>query len=161
MKINNVLTVLLFFFVSTFAHANHCILSDGINILTTKHRLYICEHRKVVQIYKIAVGRHGVGKMNEGDNKTPLGLYDLGVPRSSNRFYTFIPILYPTKEQQLAGFTGKDVGIHGPFKLYNWMGSLNTWFDWTQGCVAVGQEQHITHIAQWVQKHPNTHVLLT
>jgi murein L,D-transpeptidase YafK len=161
MKMITGIIAILCLFIPAFAQAHQCRLLDGIDIKTKQHRLYICESRKVVKEYKIAIGHHGIGKTRAGDQKTPLGLYALGQPRRSNRFTIFIPIHYPTSHQQSLGYTGKDVGIHGPFKLYSWLGPLNTWFDWTQGCIAVANNDQIAFISKWLNKHPQAQVLLT
>ena len=121
----------------------------------------ICENGRLVNAYKIAIGSAGIGKKTAGDNKTPIGLYQLRSPRKSNRFGIFIPIQYPTIQQRAKGYTGQDVGIHGPFWLFGWAGPMNTWFNWTKGCIAVGDKSQITTIANWVSKHPQSEILIT
>jgi murein L,D-transpeptidase YafK len=112
--------------------------------------LHLCNGRKVEQMFKVALGRSGLGKARQGDRKTPLGTYTLGAPRESSRFHKFIPINYPDQSQREQGFTGGDVGLHGPMRGLSFLGSLNTFFDWTDGCVAVGTNQDIDQIAAWV-----------
>lgn len=150
----------LFLPTVTLAESENCLLSDGINVQSKKQILYICEKGIPIQEYKISLGRKGTGKKNDGDKKTPLGLYELGSPRKSNRFGVFIPVRYPSAEQLSAGYTGKDVGIHGPFQLFSRLGSLNTIFNWTQGCIAVGKNDQIELIANWVKSHPLSKVLI-
>ena len=105
--------------------------------------------------FAVALGRSGIGKKREGDHRTPVGRYTLGKPRTSARFHVFIPVGYPTVEQKTAGFSGGDVGIHGPTRLFRWAGRLNTLFGWTDGCVAVGSDEEIDRIANWVnENHP-------
>ncbi len=72
---------------------------------------------------------------------------------SSGRFFTFIPIGYPTPIQKEQGYTGSDVGVHGPFHYLSWLMMLNTWVNWTNGCVAVGSSDEISEIAEWVRDH--------
>lgn len=122
--------------------------------------LCICENNRVIQSYRVSLGRNGLGKMHEGDKKTPIGLYELSAPRKSRKFGIFIPIKYPTQQQIIDGFTGKDVGIHGPFKLFGWATFFNAWFNWTQGCIAVGDNKELVSIAKWVNEHPNTNILI-
>jgi murein L,D-transpeptidase YafK len=114
-------------------------------------RLYLCQKAGPVQSYPIALGRGGVGKRAYRDNKTPIGRYPLDASRESSRFHIFIPIAYPTKDQRELGYTGRDIGIHGPTRLFKWAGRLNTWFNWTEGCIAVGSDREIDEIAAWVQ----------
>ena len=162
MKIKSILIITSLLIPSiTFAINSNCPLSTGINVQTAHQRLYVCEHSNVINEFKISIGRNGIGKKQSGDNKTPVGLYKLASPRQSNEFGIFIPIQYPTNVQLLAGYTGKDVGIHGPFHLFNWLGSLNTLFNWTQGCIAVGNNEQMDFLAKWVKDHPQVKIIIS
>lgn len=143
---------------SLFANAAPCPLSNGINVLTTKRVLNICKRGSVVKTFKVALGYKGVGKRKMGDNKTPIGLYRLAQPRKSSQFKVFIPILYPTSKQLAAGYTGRDVGIHGPTQvLLSWFNNLPAA---TRGCVAVGKNNYIEYVANWVKANPGTKILI-
>ena len=161
MKMITTLVAISSFSSVMFAHDIDSLIADGINVHTTKKLLQICEHGIIVKEFNVSFGRKGVGKKQIGDKKTPLGLYELESPRESNRFGIFIPIKYPTEQQLAVGYTGKDVGIHGPFQLFSWLGSLNTTFNWTQGCIAVGKNEQIKFIANWVKTHPQTKISVT
>jgi murein L,D-transpeptidase YafK len=126
-------------------------------VVTTKsHRLWLCDGAQAIASYRVALGRGGADKRVQGDNKTPLGTYALGAPRPSSRFGTFIPVAYPTPEQRARGFTGADVGIHGPDRRFRWMGPANAWFDWTAGCIALATDDEVQAIVGWVrQRNPN------
>lgn len=161
MKIKVVFLIISIFFpVTLFASTATCPLSSGINVHTKKRILNICKQGTVVKTFKVALGFKGVGKKRTGDNKTPIGLYGLSSPRKSNQFKVFIPISYPTSKQSAAGYTGRDVGIHGPTqssKLFGWLNNLPSA---TRGCVAVGKNNHIEYVANWVKTHPGTKVLI-
>jgi murein L,D-transpeptidase YafK len=73
------------------------------------------------------------------------------MPRASTRFRTFIPVGYPTAEQRENGYMGSAIGIHGPDRRFRWLGRLTSWFDWTAGCIAVGKDEEIGSVAQWVK----------
>ncbi len=146
--------------ITLFASTSTCPLSNGINVHTTKQVLNICQHGTVIKTFKIALGNNGVGKKKAGDNKTPIGLYRLAHPRNSNLFKVFIPILYPTSKQLAQGYTGRDVGIHGPTQsagLFNWLNNLPSA---TRGCIAVGKNNYIEYVANWVKANPGTKVLI-
>ena len=161
MKIKAIsLMISIFFPVTLFASTATCPLSNGINVHTTKQILNICKHGTVIKTFKVALGNSGVGKKQAGDNKTPIGLYGLAHPRNSNQFKVFIPILYPTTKQVAAGYTGRDVGIHGPTQsssLFSWLNHLPYS---TRGCIAVGKNNHIEYVANWVKSNPGTKVLI-
>lgn len=148
----------IFFPVVLFATT--CPLSNGINVNTSKRILNICKHGTVIKTFNVALGFKGVGKKQAGDNKTPIGLYGLAYPRKSNQFKVFIPILYPTSKQLAAGYTGRDVGIHGPAQSstgFNWLSNLPYS---TRGCIAVGKNNYIEYVANYVKANPGTKVMI-
>ena len=124
-----------------------------VRIDTERHRLLLCQSGNSVREFSVAIGRGGRDKQKNKDNRTPLGKYDLDFPRpSTDGFYLFIPVGYPTTSQREQGFTGGDIGIHGPPREWKWLGSMTTWKDWTRGCIAVGTDTEIEDIAKWVNE---------
>lgn len=161
MKIKTILVLASIFFPFVlFANPATCALINGINVYTKKHILNICKQGMVVKTFKVALGFKGVGKRKAGDNKTPIGLYSLAYPRKSTQFKVFIPILYPTRKQLAAGYTGRDVGIHGPTQSASWMSWLNNLPFSTRGCIAVGKNNYIEYVASWVKANPGTKILI-
>ena len=146
--------------IAVFASSATCPLSNGINVHTTKKILNICKNGTVIKTFKVALGNKGIGKKKAGDNKTPIGLYGLAHPRKSNQFKVFIPILYPTTKQLAAGYTGRDVGIHGPTQSSSWSGWLNNLPYSTRGCIAVGKNNQIEYVANWLKSNPGAKVLI-
>lgn len=145
---------------ASFAGISACPLANGINVNTSNRILNICQHGSVVKAFNVALGYNGVGKKKVGDNKTPIGLYGLAYPRKSNQFKVFIPILYPTRKQMAAGYSGRDVGIHGPTQtvgLLNWFSHLPYS---TRGCIAVGKNNHIEYVANWIKHNPKSKILI-
>jgi murein L,D-transpeptidase YafK len=103
-----------------------------------------------VESFGVHLGRGGIGKTRQGDNKVPLGVYPLGQPRKSQKFWMFIPIGYPTPEQREKGYTGRDVGVHGPHRYLGWLGPLTNTVSSTAGCIGLGSNAHIEKVAAWV-----------
>lgn len=132
---------------------------DLVVVATRARVLWLCSQRRPLARIGVALGRGGVDKTREGDGRTPLGLYALGTPRASARFGTFIPIGYPTDRQKDQGFTGRDVGIHGPDRRFAWLGALSTRVDWTAGCIATGSDEDLAAIASFVRAR-RPHVLV-
>lgn len=127
----------------------------SIVVLTGARALYLCERSQAIAHYDVALGALGIIKTRQGDMKTPIGTYSLGRPRISySGFHTFIPIGYPTTKQKALGYTGKNVGIHGPKRRFRCAGFLNAAIDWTDGCIAVADDLYISEIAQWLENHP-------
>jgi murein L,D-transpeptidase YafK len=126
--------------------------TSAVVVDTAQHRLWLCQEEKKFGEFKVAIGRGGIDKRKQGDKKTPLGEYSLGTPRPSNRFGIFIPVGYPTPNQEAKGFTGSAVGVHGPSRILKGLGRLSTWIDWTEGCIAVGTDKEISEISQSVKE---------
>lgn len=127
---------------------------------TDSHLLYVCQDRKTVQAYEVALGQGGIDKSVEGDAKTPLGEYMLGRPAPSPQFGIFIPIGYPTAAQRARGFTGSDIGVHGPLRQFKHLGRVNTATDWTLGCIAVGSDREIAEISRWVKIRKGARIII-
>ncbi len=135
------------------AAAGECGAADSrIIVDTSKHRLALCEQGSETAAFDVRLGRGGLGKRAEGDGKTPLGTYSLGTPRPSKRYGVFIPVGYPTPDQRAQGFTGSDVGVHGPPRWVRWLGSLVNTFDSSDGCIGVAKDAEMNAIATWMGK---------
>lgn len=115
------------------------------------HVLSLCEKGAAVHTFDVRLGKHGVGKRREGDGKVPAGRYPLGAPRHSDKYGLFISIQYPTPAQRKAGYTGGDVGVHGPHRRVKWLGRLVNAFDTTDGCVGLATDDEMAQIAAWVR----------
>ena len=122
---------------------------DAVAVKTRDHTLWLCQQGQPVARFSVALGRGGVGKRERGDARTPLGIYPLGDPRPSRRFRTFIPIGYPTLEQTARGFSGGDVGIHGPDRRKARLPAAKD--DWTLGCIATATYDDLARIASFVR----------
>jgi len=150
-----VLAILLLEVGSAFSQPAQPCAGRGTTIVidTKSHTMWLCREGESIEQYPGALGRGGLGKRSEGDNKTPLGEYPLAAPRPSQRFGTFIPVGYSTSAQQKAWLRGGDIGIHGPDRRFTWLGRLTTWVDWTQGCIAVASDDEIKQVANWVKEN--------
>lgn len=125
-------------------------LGTAILVDTSGKHLQLCQSGASIREFDIAIGRGGRDKHSQGDNRTPLGGYALGTPRGSDDFHLFIHVGYPTTSQRAQGYTGGDIGIHGPSRDWKWLGGLTTWHNWTKGCIAVGTDGEIEIIEKWV-----------
>lgn len=161
MKLKTIfLKIFILFPTVLFASTSTCPLSNGINVHTSSRILNICERGNVIKTFRVAIGYRGVGKKKAGDNKTPIGLYRLARPRKSSQFKVFIPILYPTSQQMAKGYTGRDVGLHGPTQSSKWLSWVNNLPAATRGCIAVGKNNYIEYVANWVKANPGAKVLI-
>lgn len=128
-------------------------------VRTSRHRLYWCENGRQTAVSVVSLGSAGIRKTADGDRKTPLGRYPLETIRSSATYGTFIGIGYPTEPQRTVGYTGRNVGIHGPPRSEARMrrsspadgdARIRIIEDWTDGCIATQTDAEIKEIAAWV-----------
>ena len=118
--------------------------------------MYLCERTgHSAWRYPFSYGRGGIDKHSAGDEKTPVGVYSLGVSRASADFHIFIPVGYPTKEQKKTGYTGGAIGVHGPyrtgiFEIIEYFLGASLIINWTSGCLAVSSRHEIEEIADFV-----------
>jgi murein L,D-transpeptidase YafK len=116
---------------------------DRIVVVKSARTLTLMADGKVVKTYKVALSREPVGaKERAGDHKVPEGHYvvDSKVPHS--RFHLALHISYPNpvdreRARKLGVKPGGNIEIHGLDSKYAWVGSLQGYVDWTDGCIAV------------------------
>lgn len=116
-------------------------IKHAIAVDVSRARLYLFEHRagvvNLVADYYISVGKAGVGKLVEGDQRTPLGLYFITSsldPRKLQDLYGAgaLPINYPNAYDVRLGRTGGGIWLHGtPSEQFSRPPRA------TDGCVAV------------------------
>jgi len=118
---------------------------------TLNRTLWMCRGDRAEGEFRVSLGGGGVEKRMRGDKKTPLGEYTLGEPRPSENYLIFIPVGYPSDSQKEMGFSGGNIGIHGPHRDFLRLRKYSVDMDWTLGCIAVGADSEIEEIARWVQ----------
>jgi len=121
--------------------------ADRVVVLKKERTLQLLEHGKVVKTYKVALGGDPVGpKARQGDHKTPEGVYILDFRNAHSQFYKSIHISYPNERERAEARTkglspGGDVFVHGLPNGYRYVGAAHRLKDWTDGCVAVTDDE--------------------
>jgi len=121
--------------------------ADRVVVLKSERTLQLLRDGRVIKTYKVALGGHPVGpKARQGDHKTPEGLYSLDSRNPHSRFYKSIHISYPSTADRAAArkqgvSPGGDVFVHGLPKGYGFVGAAHRLKDWTDGCVAVTNQE--------------------
>jgi len=93
------------------------------------------------------LGKNPLGaKQEEGDMKTPEGVYKIDSRNPQSSFHLALHVSYPSDEdkQRAAAFgtsAGFDIMIHGIQNGSGWIGAFHRWKDWTAGCIAVTDEE--------------------
>lgn len=127
--------------------AQTAITVDRIVIEKSKRTLTLMSGTKTVKAYKVALGGQPVGaKDRQGDHKTPEGLYSVDAKKTNSQFYKALHISYPSqpdreRARKLGVSPGGDVEIHGLGAKWGWIGAKHRLTDWTDGCIAVTNEE--------------------
>ncbi len=132
------------------------LLAGGKDLSVSVDRVVVYKHeRKLVLLwqgkefksYRVALGGEPRGpKMRQGDHRTPEGLYVLDSRNPNSHFYKAFHISYPNSKdiavaQRLGVSPGGDIMLHGLPKEYAFVGKAHTLHDWTDGCIAVSNEE--------------------
>jgi murein L,D-transpeptidase YafK len=134
-----------------YAHHNWNVLPAGtidrIVVEKSARRLSVFRNGNEIKSYRIALGRSPLGaKQEEGDMKTPEGIYKIDGRNPQSSFHLALHISYPSDEddQRAAArgvSAGYDIMIHGIQNGRGWIGAFHRWSDWTAGCIAVTDEE--------------------
>jgi hypothetical protein len=151
--------IALLLLIAVPVRADPC-AGESAALLVQDHRLLVCDAGRTAAEYAVALGRGGPAKQRSGDGRTPSGRYPLGAPRPSAEYGTFIPVGYPTAAQRARGFSGGDIGVHGPRRGMRWAHGLNAAIDWTRGCIALTSDEAVAALARWVRIHPAASIVL-
>jgi murein L,D-transpeptidase YafK len=152
MMILAVLVLICAFGVYRYAHHNWNLLPTGttvdrIVVEKSARRLSLFRDGNQIKIYQIALGRNPLGgKQEEGDAKTPEGIYKIDGRNPQSRFHLALHISYPSDDDKNRAAArgvspGFDIMIHGIQNGRGWIGAFHRWEDWTAGCIAVTDEE--------------------
>jgi murein L,D-transpeptidase YafK len=140
------------FAIYLYAHHNWNPLPAGTNIdrmfvKKSARQLSIFRDGTQIKTYRIALGQSPVGaKQEEGDMKTPEGIYKIDGRNSQSSFHLALHISYPSDEDNKRAAAegvsaGFDIMIHRIQNGRVWIGAYHLWKDWTAGCIAVTDEE--------------------
>jgi len=144
--------VLLVGSVYVYAHHNWNPLPaettiDRILVEKSARRLSIFADGKKLKSYRVALGRNPLGaKEQEGDMKTPEGIYWIDWRNPESDYHLSLHVSYPSDEDNARAAKrgvnpGFDIMIHGITNGSGWIGGFHRMHDWTAGCIAVTDEE--------------------
>lgn len=116
---------------------------DRIVINKSAREMIVYLNGQKLKKYKISLGFNPVGhKLEEGDGKTPQGVYSIALKNPTNRYHLSLKVSYPNELDKLQAkqrgvSPGGDIMIHGLPNGMGWLGQLHLAKDWTAGCIAV------------------------
>lgn len=121
--------------------------ADRIVILKSKHELQLWSKDTLLKTYRVALGGEPFGaKLQQGDHRTPEGNYVITGRNANSKFHRSLRISYPNPEDRARAAKrgvapGGDIMIHGLPNGYGWIGRGHLAKDWTDGCIAVTDEE--------------------
>jgi murein L,D-transpeptidase YafK len=121
--------------------------ADQIIILKSERKMMLLREGKVLKTYSVALGTQPVGaKERVGDHKTPEGDYVIDLKKPNSQFRKALHLSYPNsadraRASSLGVSPGGEVEIHGLGSKWGWIGPAHRKLDWTDGCVAVTNEE--------------------
>lgn len=131
-----------------YAHGNWNPLSqnttiDRILIEKAARKMSIFRDGQKLKTYRIALGPNPVGhKQQEGDMRTPEGVYTINGRNPDSDYHLSLRISYPSDADNASAAArgvppGFDIMIHGIANGRGWIGAFHRRKDWTAGCIAV------------------------
>ena len=117
--------------------------ADKVVVIKSAHTMTLFSAGHPIKTYRVALGRGGGdAKEHRGDHETPEGNYLIDAKNAHSRFHLSLHVSYPNADDKarakgLARPTGGDIMIHGTEPKFAWLGGLQHDIDWTDGCIAV------------------------
>ena len=120
---------------------------DQIRVEKSVRKLTVFRSGKELKSYRVALGRNPVGaKQEEGDMKTPEGIYKIDSRNPQSDYHLALHVSYPSDEDTARAAergvnAGFDIMIHGIRNGGGWIGAFHRTHDWTAGCIALTDEE--------------------
>ena len=142
--VRNLLLILATTFISGLCYAQ--LKADHVLVKKSERKLFLLRQGIVYETFHVVFGPRPHGpKLTEGDERTPEGNYILDYKKSNSPFYRAIHISYPNREdRERSAQAGVDPGgqimLHGQPKTDQEIAEDARFFNWTNGCIAVANE---------------------
>jgi murein L,D-transpeptidase YafK len=120
--------------------------ADTILIVKHERKLYLLHENSPLRSYRIALGLSPTGaKEHEWDFRTPEGSYIIDFRQEHSHYFKALHISYPSSEDLKRSSAlhlppGRDIFIHGEPNQPTKPVSYYKTRDWTNGCVALSDE---------------------
>jgi lipoprotein-anchoring transpeptidase ErfK/SrfK len=121
--------------------------ADSVVVYKRERTLVLFNRGVPIRSYFIALGSKPVGdKERAGDQKTPEGVFRVNAHNPASKFHLALRLSYPddahrARAAALGADPGGDIMIHGLPKEYSEAGKKHLQNDWTNGCVALSNQE--------------------
>jgi len=116
---------------------------DLVKVDKSENKMYLLDGGKVIREYHVAFGANAKGhKQQEGDEKTPEGIYTLDYKKEDSSFYRAMHVSYPNAADKANAkkrgvSPGGFIMVHGQRNEWGWLAPFTQQFNWTNGCIAL------------------------
>lgn len=123
--------------------ADYPFRADRVLVKKSEKILYLMKNNAPMREFRVALGPRPRGhKQQQGDERTPEGIYVLEYKNEKSDFYKSIRVSYPnSSDMQWAQENGVDPGgdimIHGMPNNSTLPEAFVQMYNWTDGCIAV------------------------
>jgi murein L,D-transpeptidase YafK len=123
------------------------IQADRILILKSARKLTLLRNGKPIRTYRVSLGSNPTGaKEQQGDGKTPEGLYRIDSRNAQSKYHRALHVSYPNAADRLRArrlhvAPGGEIMIHGWPNRWRALGFALHHVDWTAGCIAVSDQE--------------------
>lgn len=120
--------------------------ADRVVVIKSTKTLSLYKGERLLGTYSVVFGANPVGhKQQEGDERTPEGQYILDFKKTDSAFYKAIHISYPNVQDMESAkkrgvSPGGSIMIHGQKNGFGWASFISQYFNWTDGCIALSNE---------------------
>lgn len=120
---------------------------DWLAVCKSKRELTAYSNGQPIKAYKVSLGKNPIGdKEFEGDKKTPEGIYFINAKNPASGYHKNLGISYPDKldietSEKRGKPAGGDIKIHGLRNGLGFIGKFHRWYDWTEGCIALTDQE--------------------
>jgi murein L,D-transpeptidase YafK len=124
--------------------------ADSVLVVKTERRLYLIRNGERYASFPATFGSNSRGhKQEEGDGRTPEGRYVLDYKNANSAYHLSIHVSYPNERDIAAArkrgvSPGGDIMVHGQKAGFEWLGALTRHVNWTEGCIALSNEDMAT-----------------
>ncbi|MDQ6765494.1 MAG: L,D-transpeptidase family protein [Verrucomicrobiota bacterium] len=121
--------------------------ADRVVVEKSARKLTLLRGDVVLKTYRVALGGTPIGhKQEEGDGRTPEGVYQVDFHKPDSGYHLALHISYPNAQDRERAAArgvsaGGDVMIHGLRNGTGALGAAHRVRDWTAGCIAVTDEE--------------------
>jgi len=121
--------------------------ADLVRVRKAARSLELWRGGELLRTYRVSLGRDPVGaKQRSGDGRTPEGRYRLDYRKLDSSFHRAMHVSYPSPDDVASARArgaapGGLIMVHGLRNGLGFLGRLHTLRDWTDGCIAVRDDE--------------------